>query len=132
MTLDFSGLAGVLTIYKANVLTVPNRFFLKSKYDNEYILNGEDVYLTEPYFPLAIVTNNDRYQQFTWTYTNTKLQTDDIGGYYEIIFQKDSLPIPQLQRLVKVKNAFVNDGITEDTTVHISDNEQNEQYTLFR
>ncbi len=132
MTIDFSGAAGVLTIYKANVLTVPDRFFLKSKYDNEDILNGEDVYLTNKWFPLVEVTNNERYQQFTWTYTNSKLQNDDIGGYYEIIFQAGAVPIPQLQRLVKVKNAFVSDGITDDTVVHISDNEQNEQYTLFR
>ncbi len=132
MTIDFSGAAGVLTIYRTQVLSVPDRFFLRSKYDNEEILNGEDVYLTNKWFPLILVTNNDRYQQFTWTYTNDKLQNDDIGGYYEITFQAGAIPIPQLQRLVKVKNAFVSNGVTDETTVHISDNEQNEQYTLFR
>jgi hypothetical protein len=132
MTIDFSGAAGVLTIYRTQVLSVPDRFFLRSKYDNEEILNGEDVYLTNKWFPLIEVTTNERYQQFTWTYTNSKLQNDDIGGYYEITFQAGAIPIPQLQRLVKVKNAFISDGITDDTVVHISDNEQNEQYTLFR
>ena len=91
MTLDFSSQVGVFSLYKRNSSTVPNRFFLYSQYSNEPILNGEDLWLTNKFIPLTNTTNNDRYMSFTWLFTNGKLLTEDIGGYYRIEFFSDSM-----------------------------------------
>ena len=128
MTLDFSSYVGVFSLYKRNSSTVPNRFLLYSQYSNEPILNGEDLWLTNKYIPLTTTTSNDRYMSFTWLFTNGKLLSDDIGWYYRIEFYSDSIPVSTYNDLVKV----VNNAIRLETTIHVSDNEANEQYTLFR
>lgn len=119
-------------MYNSNSLTVPTSFFLRSTYNNELILNGEDLYNTDPFIPLTVVGGNSYYTQFLWVVTNTKLQTEDIGGYYVATFKAGTIFVPALNDLVKVKNGFENKGVPATTTVHTSDNELNEQYTFFR
>lgn len=132
MTIDFTGITGIITMYNSDSLTVPDRLFLTSLYDNERILNGEDLYNTEKHIPLSIVEQNAYYTKYLWLITNTKLQTEDIGGYYKATFKSGTIFVPVLNDLVKVKNSFESKGVPETTTVHISDNELNEQYTFFR
>jgi len=129
MTLDFTNFAGEFTMYKSDVTTVANRLYLKSRYDNEYILNGADLWLFNDFIPLSLDAETDRWVRYTWLFTNPDLQNKDIGGYYIAEFARDATRIPQLNPLVKVNNLFTT---TNDNVVHISDNESNEQYTLFR
>lgn len=129
MTLDFTNFAGEFTMYKSDDTTVANRLYLKSRYDNEYILNGADLWLTNDFIPLSLDAETDRWVRYTWLFTNPDLQNKDIGGYYIAEFARDATRIPQLNPLVKVNNLFTT---TNDNVVHISDNESNEQYTLFR
>lgn len=126
MTLDFTGQGGVLTIYRPEVATIPDRMILTGLYSNELILNGADLSGTDAFIPLSVATATERYLSFIWSFTNTKLQTEDIGGYYTVIFKSGSQRVPVLNELVKVKNAFVSD------VAYVSPNEENEQYTLFR
>lgn len=132
MTLDFSSNTGVFSIYTSAVSTAANRLYLYSNYDNEAILNGANLYLTNAYILLTNTTDNDRYQSYTFVFDNTDLETEDIGGYYRMELYSDSIPIPVKNPLVKVTNGFISNGIPSSTTTYISDNEENEQYTLFR
>ena len=95
-------------------------------------MNGANLYQNEPYILLSPTTETERYIKFIWIFTNTKLQTDDIGGYYNAIFKSGTVNVPVLNNLCKVTNAFENNGVPATTTVHTSDNELNEQYTFFR
>lgn len=119
-------------MYNGSSLTVPDSLFLTSLYDNELILNGENLYNDDPFIPLSVVTQNERYTQFLWIITNTKLQSEDIAGYYTAVFKSGTIFVPVLNNLVKVKNAFETKAVPATTTVHVSDNEDNEQYTFFR
>lgn len=132
MTIDFTGITGIITMYNSDSLTVPDRLFLTSLYDNERILNGENLYNTDPFIPLSVVETNERYTKYLWIITNTKLQTEDIAGYYTATFKSGTIFVPVLNDLVKVKNAFETKAVPNTTTVHVSDNELNEQYTFFR
>ena len=132
MTIDFTGITGILTMYNSDTLTVPDRLFLTSLYDNEEILNGENLNGTDPFIPLTVVEANAYYTKYLWIITNTKLQTEDIAGYYKATFKSGTIFVPVLNDLVKVKNKFESKGVPATTTVHVSDNELNEQYTFFR
>ena len=132
MTLDFTGVTGILTIYRGNSLSIPDRLFLTGLYNNELILNGEDLYNDEPYIFLNSTVQTERYIKFIWIVTNPKLQSEDIGGYYKAVFKSGTIQVPVLNNLCKVNNAFESNGVPATTTVHTSDNELNEQYTFFR
>ena len=64
MTIDFTGITGILTMYNSDTLTVPDRLFLTSLYDNEEILNGENLNGTDPFIPLTVVETNAYYSKY--------------------------------------------------------------------
>lgn len=132
MLIDLSNTTGIIYFQGTKPAEVFSYMKLYSKYNNKYILNGENISTTFSHFPITEDDYERNWFSFAWTYTNTDLRNEDVGGYYnvEIYNTADEIVLPI--QLAKVTNGFEFRGQPADTVSFPSSNETNEQYTFFR
>ena len=132
MLIDLSNTTGIIYFQGTKPAEAFSYMKLYSKYNNKYILNGGDISGVNPYFPLTAGSSEANWFSFSWSYDNTDLQAEDVGGYYnlEIYNSTDTIVLPI--QLAKITNGFEFRGQPTDTISFTSSNETNEQYTFFR
>jgi hypothetical protein len=100
---------------------------LVSRYSNNGILNDAIVYTGTKYFNLVLSDNQDDWYSFLINWTNADLESNDLEGYYDAIFEYSSNQITWVQfdkRLVKVENEWDDNLVLS----YSSDNENNIQF----
>lgn len=103
------------------------RMKLVSRYSNNGILNDAIVYTGTKYFNLVLSDNQDDWYSFLINWTNEDLESNDLEGYYDAIFEYSSDQITWVQfdkRLVKVENEWDDNLVLS----YSSDNENNIQF----
>ena len=132
MLIDLSNTTGLIYFQGTKLSETYAYMKLYSKYNNKYILNGENISGANPYFPLVTGPSNPNWYGLSWSFTNTDLQAEDVGGYYNIEIYNDADVIILPIQLTKVTNGFEFRGQPTTTVAFDSSNETNEQYTFFR
>tara|TARA_R110000772_G_scaffold9516_1_gene31144 strand:+ start:52 stop:456 length:405 start_codon:yes stop_codon:yes gene_type:complete len=134
MTIDLSTLSGIIYFYKPQPVGSITHMTLTSTYSNKLILNGEDIWGVQPFFALSATSPlivSDIFWGLKWTYTNTKLQTEGVAGYYKVELKNNTEDVLYTS-YAKVINQFETRSVVTGSVVYESANETNEQYTFFK
>ena len=95
---------------------------LKSKYNNKYLIDGDTQYLVVT--PIEWYTN---WWKAQFTFATADYRAKDIAGYYNFELY-DSTETLLLTKLVKVVNSWKG----SQNTYHVGDNDNTEQYIMYK
>jgi len=120
MTLDLSNTT-VTILLQGSKPSGSMTVSLLSKYNNQYLLDGEDSRL-----PITPVEWNTNWWKGTFTFGTSDYTDKDIAGYYDFELYEDATLV--LTKLCKVINSWKG----TQNTYHVGDNESNEQYIMYK